>query len=333
MERFRFLLSLGIVASVGVLAVIACDPPQAKKGPLKTTPAPDDDDDDTVRPDDDDDITVTPKPPESDPELPDGGKPPGRVYAHSASALFLFNPLNKKLEKIADFQGLHQTTIGTTDRVLDIALDRDSAMYGTTDNGFVKIDPIDAKVTYIKEEGNFLYPNGLGFVPMGTVDPTKEALVGYKVAPDAGVGEQFATDYYRIDLQTGNMTRIGQLNPPGAAMKYKSSGDIISMLRNDKAYVAVRPFDPSTDAGVPDSIAEIDPKTGQIKTVLDDTGFAEFWGLGQWAGAAYGFSNRGAIVEIDLVTGKGKLVTTEPSDAGVAQWFGAGVTTNAPTKP
>ena len=78
------------------------------------------------------------------------------------------------------------------------------------------------------------------------------------------------------------------------------------------------------------------PSTGRIKAIIGDTKKTKLYGLSQWAGTAYAFSGTGEIVEIDMATGAAKLVTglVYAADAGSgALWFGAGVTTDAPTKP
>ena len=203
-------------------------------------------------------------------------------------------------------------------------------MYGTTDTGFVKISPTDATVTYIHQEGNYEYPNALTFVPLGTVEPTKEALVGFKQVD----GQTGATSYVRIDLTSGAMTTIGDING-GAAFgqaAWQSSGDIIAMRRDgNRAFVTVKPWNP--DGGLPDdtgtdSLAEIDPATGLIKTIIGAIGQEDLYGLGQWAGTAYGFNDQGNIIQIDLTSGAGTTLTTLTDDSGAPEaWFGAGVTT------
>jgi hypothetical protein len=331
MDRFRyFLIGCGLV-SFATAAVIACTPDPAPTGtPLTTNtdkPKKTTGDDDTTSGDDD---TTTVKP-ESDPPLPDGGKPPGRVYAHTADTLYLYDPLIKTLTKIGPFTG-----VDPGDRMLDIALDRDSVMYGTSDEGLVKIDPTTAACVYIKKDASINYPNALTFVPKGTLDPTKDALVGFT----QGVGTAGATKYVRIDTSTGEVSApLGDLNKDGAPINWKSSGDIIAMSRNgNRAFVTVKMFNPDggTVDGDPgtDSLAEIDPKTGTIIDLIGDIGQPDFYGLGQWAGTAYGFNFEGNIVEINMVTGQGKTIMSVTDDAGApVAWFGAGVTTDSPTKP
>lgn len=318
-SRFALFFALGSGVSLSAAALIACSSPEPKsKIPFDYR----DDDTDTKK---DAGKTRREDPPqtEEDPPLADGGKPPGRVYAHTAKTLYLFDPLAETLTKIGDLSCLNPG-----DRLLDIALDRDSVMYGTSDDGFLRIDPVDARCSYVKEDPAAQYPNSLSFVPMGTVDDTKEVLVGYQFDPDA-VNE--ATFYVQIDLGTGTMTKVGDLNPPGAAVRYKSSGDLISTSRNgNKAYLSVKKV---SDPEANDYLAEIDPKTGTIKTIVGDVTQKNLYGLAQWAGTAYGFNDDGNIIEIDMATGAGTTLMTLTEDAGVVAWFGAGMTTIAPTKP
>ena len=268
----------------------------------------------------------TPTKPPSDDPLPDGGKPPGRVFAHTADTLYLFEPLSKTLTELGKFDCLD-----SGDEVIDIALDKTSTMYATSFGGFLNVRPVasgDGTVhcSYIKKGSG--YPNSLGFVPIGTVDPTKEALVGY--APD-GLD---ATKYVRIDVDTGAVTPIGNLNPPDAATIFQSSGDVIGLSRfvnGNRAVLTVKPGN-GGDAATTDSLAEIDPATGALKQVFPETGHKNLFGLGQWAGNGYAFDETGEIVQIEMTTGKATVVPAT-ADGGVHNWYGAGVTTDAPTAP
>jgi hypothetical protein len=258
------------------------------------------------------------------------------VYAHTADTLYLFDPLAKTLKligKLACLKPADPDTGAGADRLLDIALDQYSVMYGTTDRGFVKVDPVDASCSYVRDDALVKYPNSLGFVPTGTVDPTKETLVGYQFDP-AAFDE--ATVYVKIDLATGAVAKVGDLNAPDAPVRYRSSGDLFALIRSgNKAYLTVNQID--DDAGTPtDSLAEIDPATGRIKAIIGDTKKTKLYGLAQWAGTAYAFSGTGEILEIDMTTGAAKPVTglVDTADAGSGvEWFGAGVTTDSPTKP
>ncbi|MBX3187496.1 MAG: hypothetical protein KF819_10800 [Labilithrix sp.] len=240
------------------------------------------------------------------------------IYAHTADTLYTFDATAKSLAEIGKLSCLSEG-----DRLLDIAVDGKGAVFGTTDEAFIAVNPADATCTRIIAKDNL--PNSLSFVPAGTLDATSEALVGYAFDAQAK-----AVRYVRIDTTNGNMTEIGLLNPASATKKYTSSGDIFSVHKDgDKTYLTVRE-DPST--GSPDMLAEIDPKTGTIKSMVGNTLQRDIWGLAYWGGKAYGFSGDGNVTEINVQTGVSNLVTTLKDKDNVAvPWFGAGVTTEAPT--
>lgn len=264
---------------------------------------------------------------EQDAEVADTYIPPGtpgRVYAHTADTLYLFEPVGNDLKMIGKFSCLNGA-----EQVIDLAVDRTGSVYATTFARFLKVDPITATCTEIKahdvDEDD--YPNALSFVPAGTVDPTKEALVGY--AP-TGSGVE-SIDYVRIDTSTGLMTKIGVLNPTTVGTQYKSSGDLISLIQNqNRTFLTVKIY--GSDAGAnTDLLAEVDPKTGNLKKIIGDTKQTDIFGLGYWAGKGYGFSDNGKISEIDMSTGSATVVKTLTGDGGVGiPWYGAGVTTEAP---
>lgn len=255
----------------------------------------------------------------------EGGAASGRVYAHTRDTLYLFEPLAKKLTPIGKFD-----CITAADSVIDLAVDRSGAMYATTFHKFLTVDPTNAKCTVVKEEAaTTYYPNSLSFVPIGTVDATKEALVGY--AEDGNTG--YIENYVRIEPTTGAMTTIGNLNPNGgvAGTYYDVAGDLVALIRDaNRAYVIVKP-DAVTDGGAPtDYLAEIDPKTGTIKQIVGPTSQVNTYGFGYWAGKGYGFSADGRLTEIDMSTGKTTNVLSIDAGGG---WYGAGVTTDSPVVP
>ena len=279
--------------------------------------------------------TSTPDPtsdsPAGDTYIPPGS--PSRIYAHTQDTMYLFEPTTNALTMIGKFSCLDPND--STDVVVDMAVDRTNSVYATTFTRFLKVDPITAQCTEIHKitdtdvEGN--YPNALSFVPAGTVDPTKEALVGY--APYQS--DTASTDYIRIDTTTGAQTYIGPLNDFSADKQYASSGDLISLIQAaNKTYLTVKETYEDGGASPTDYLAEVDPTTGMIKQVIGDTGQTNIFGLGYWAGKAYGFSDNGKISAIDTSTGSAQVVyTLKGADGGAAPWYGAGVTTEAPISP
>lgn len=262
---------------------------------------------------------------EEDAEVADTYIPPGtpgRVYAHTKDTLYLYEPVGGELKQIGKFSCLD--TADMNDVVVDLAVDKTGTVYATTFRRFLKVDPITAGCTEIKKAavGDDSFPNALSFVPAGTVDPTKEALVGY--APVGGSPD--STDYVRIDTTTGTMTKIGQLNATTGGTQYKSSGDLISLIQDaNRTFLTVKLLG---DGGTgTDLLAEVDPKTGVMKRIVGDTKQTNLFGLGYWAGKGYGFSDDGKISQIDMKTGAASVVKS------AAPWYGAGVTTEAPITP
>lgn len=237
----------------------------------------------------------------------DSGTPVGEVWAHSAGTLYKLEPFSKVTTRIGDFNGCSGS-------VIDIALDKNGQMYGTTPGSLEQIDKHTAKCTTINSNNS--YPNSLTFVPAGTLDPNQEVLVGFE-------GDQ----YVRIDPATGNKSTVGSLNPNSTGKTFLSSGNVVSII-GDKTYLTVKV---TPDLGS-DGIIEVDPKTGKALKLIGATGQQDIFGLGYWAGTAYGFTNGGQIFAIDLMTGKSTNIPIPNPPAGLSFW-GAGVTTAAPISP
>jgi hypothetical protein len=243
----------------------------------------------------------------------------GEVYGHSALTLYRFDPVGGTFVTVGDFSCL-QGTDGVAE-MLDIAIDRGGNMVGTAAMSehavivgrLVTIEKKTAACTVLRTGS---YPNSLAFVPVGTVLPDREALVGY--VNDA---------YVMINPDTGMVSGIGNLNPPGAANPWMSSGDIVSIVGGG-AYVTIIPKGSVTADPAGDRIAEVDPATGAIKRVIGATGAAGLYGLGYWGGIAYGFSSSGVLVKIDLTSGAGTPIPI--TGAPTAGFYGAGTTTVAP---
>ncbi len=259
----------------------------------------------------------------------DAAPPVGEVYAHSPTSLYKLEPFSKTITTLGNFDCLTACSMLITGcGMWDIAIDEKGKMLGTgvtalsqiaAAGKLVEIDKGTGHCTEIKTlAASQLFPNSLTFVPAGTLDPNSEALVGY-------VSDQ----YVRIDTTTGNQTTIGALNPSAVGTWY-SSGDIVS-IKGGKTYLTAKPTTDPMYAGS-DSILEVDPVTGKALKKIGDTTFTKLWGLGFWAGTAYGFSAAGQLCSIDLTTGKGTPIPQMGIPQGL-QWWGAGVTTVAPIAP
>ncbi|MBL8741102.1 MAG: hypothetical protein JNK04_08415 [Myxococcales bacterium] len=230
---------------------------------------------------------------------PAGGAPPveeiAEVFGHSASELYKLDPDTKAVTLVGQFNGCSS--------VIDIALDKDSRLVGSTNGAIYEIDKTTAACTEIATGG---FPNSLSFIPAGTLDPNAEALVGYN-------GDQ----YIRIDPLTGAITNIGSLNAGGLS----SSGDIVS-VKDGGTYLTVIGNGCATDC-----LLEVNPATGAMIKNWGPVGYGATYGIAFWAGSVYGFSEGGNLFE--LTFDNNVMTSTLISSPGTA-WWGAGSTTSAP---
>ncbi len=314
-NRRALLWLLGTSAVAASPAFSACSTAEKPKPPPLVLQ-----DDDAAKPSTPPTTPTEPPPP---PPPPDAGPPKGTIYAHTGRTLFLFEPYGKTLTRIGDFSCLNPSD--RLSEVGDIAVNRDGEVYGTTLNGrFLRIDPASATCTEIAQVPNTPgYPNSLSFVPRGTLDPANDALVGYN-----------EEDYVRIDVATGNITKIGTLNPPDASTRYRSSGDVVS-IGQERTYLTAHTLGPDggdLDAG--DVLVQVDPKTGRRLRIAGNTGRKNLYGMGYWGGKAYGFNAAGEILSIDPQSATTTPLPIPRPDASATQgvWYGAGSTTVAPSQ-
>lgn len=221
------------------------------------------------------------------------------VYGHSAKTLYSLDPVTKAVEVVGNFDGCKD--------VIDIALDEKSTLIAASYESLYNVDKATAKCTEIAT-GN--YPNSLSFVPKGTVDPNEEALVGY----DGG-------DYLRIDVKTGQSTKIGALGG-----SYVSSGDIVS-VKGGKTFLTVK----GGSCDKTDCLVEVDPKNGKMLKNWGSIEHQKVFGLSFWGGKVFGFDDSGSLFEVTF--GSNKIVTTDipiPKKPSDLQFWGAGSSTSAP---
>lgn len=251
-----------------------------------------------------------------------GTAAPGEVFGHSDDTLYKLEPISKTVTVVGKFSGI-DINCNMGEGMWDIALDKDGNMYGsaqvytsdcnTSSGQILKIDKTTGTTTVLGTASSS-FPNSLSFVPAGTIDPTNEVLVGYDGAT-----------YLRIDPTSGATTTIGSLNPNSTGQTWYSSGDIVSII-GGKTYLTAT-LDPQGSSN--DSILEVDPVTGKALTVIGEVGFGKVWGLGFWAGTAYGFDDGGQLFSIDLTNGASTPIPLGGSISTVS-FYGAGNTTSAP---
>jgi hypothetical protein len=232
-------------------------------------------------------------------QLPDVQQPPpvAVVYAHGPDNLYKVDPNTKSVTLIGPFQGCSS--------VIDLAIDGNNNAFVTTFGGLYSLDTKTAKCTMISQGS---YPNSLSFVPKGTLDSTKEALVGY-------VG----STYVRIDEKTGNVTNVGSIGSG-----YSSSGDIVSVI-NGGTFLTVN------GNNCNDCLLQVDPKTGSMIKNYGSVNHSSVFGLAFWAATLYGFDSSGVLFTINANGNTIKTVDIKiPNAPPNLNWWGAGSTTSAP---
>lgn len=240
-----------------------------------------------------------------------GGSPElFEVYGHGPNDLFRLDPTNNNLV----------TLVGSFENcasgIIDIAIDKDNNILGVSTTALWSINRDSGACTKIAD-GSF--PNSLSFVPEGTLDANKEALVGYEVA-----------NYVRIDPASGNK----QIVTTGALTGgLESSGDIVSVdggADGNATYLTVR----GPGCADIDCLVEIDPITGAVLQNFGSVGFDDVFGLAYWGGSAYGFAREGDVFEItfngSVVSSQAITIPNPPSDL---EFWGAGSSTLVPLLP
>lgn len=272
-------------------AAVIPPPPSGADAEVEPVPEPD-----AATPGFTPDAAVPPPPPPQ----PDAGLTPGGVvYAHSASELYRVDPVTLEVQLVGPL--LWPADIAV-DWLTDLAVDADGDLVGISFTRVYDVDPATGVCTKLADlTGSF---NGLSFVPAGVLDPGAETLVA--AAVDGTL--------WRLEAATGVATAIGAY---GAGLG--SSGDTVSVA--GFGTVATVKNGPSPT----DWLATVDPATGAA-TLVGDTGVTDIWGLGYWGGQVYGFTATNQFVVIDVATGVATVVET-----GAVTWWGAGVTTAAPS--
>jgi hypothetical protein len=234
----------------------------------------------------------------------EAGKPDltgqGEVFGHSDNTLYRVDTVTRSVTEIGVFNGCSN--------INDIALDESSSIYATTGAELFYVETNTGNCTRI---ATGMFPASLSFVPAGTVEADREALVGF-------VGG----DYVKIDSKSGMVTKIGEIG-----QGFASSGDVVS-AKGGKTFLTV------TGPGCTDSdcLLEIDPKTGALAKNWGPIGKSKVFGLAFWAGALYGFTDSGELVLVTIDTGT-LVAMSIPITNAPKSFRGAGSTTSAPTGP
>ena len=231
------------------------------------------------------------------------------VYAHSDTVLWAVDPRTNTLRNVGTFS--FAASAPPDHAITDVAVDANGVLVGTTRTALFRIDTSTAACTLIAMlPGNGFV--GLTYVPAGVLDPSSEVLVG-----GTGPGT-----YWRIDPSTGMSTMLGQLKV--GRTNYQLSGDFVS-VQGAGTFATVRAMGVASSSQ--DQLARMNERTGEL-TIIGNTGFQKIFGLAYYRNTLYGFTDAGQFISIDIMTGRGRMISTP-----AMQFYGAGVTTLAPIAP
>jgi hypothetical protein len=238
----------------------------------------------------------------------DGGTDISLVYAHSGTMLYRVDSTSFTTVAIGPFNIDGES-------LTDLAVDKNEHMVGITLDRLYSIDSTTGSATLFKSLSESASGfTSLSYIPTDLTDPNSADIL-------VSANDQGAV--YQIDATTGSAKEIGSYGMSGSN-KIVSSGDLIG-VRDLGIYATVDVGNQQND----DYLAKIDPATWQATLIGSGTGFSKIFGLGFWAGTIYGFvdggDNAGKMITIDSTTGVGTLV-----NSGTVEWYGAGVTTDAP---
>jgi hypothetical protein len=226
------------------------------------------------------------------------------VYAHTGSVLYRVDSSTLSTVEVGPLTGLGN------EGLTDLAVDKNENMVGITLSKLYSIVPTTGAATLVSALPAAV--NGatsLSYIPSDLTDPNSTDIL--VTADSKGA-------VYEIDPGTGSATMIGSYGS-AAGGKIVSSGDLIG-VRNLGIYATV-----NVGSAANDYLAKIDPATWAATPLGTGTGFKNIFGLGFWAGTIYGFTMSGQMITIDINSGAGTMASS-----GTQQWFGAGVTTDAP---
>lgn len=227
-----------------------------------------------------------------------------RVFAHTADTLYSIDPRSFTVTRVGDFiwpDGASQMT--------DLAINATGEAWGITFSSLYRVDLATARCTFIAPFAGAEF-NGLSFIPGGELEPG-EVLVA---ANRNGA-------YVRVDPATGAIRQLGLYGADTG-----SSGDLVSVAGGG-TFATIVDLNVGLGEEPVEYLARIDPTNGRA-TRIGPTGVTRTWGVGYWRSRVYGFTEGGAVVTLDITTGR----ATEVARNSVA-WWGAAVTTIAPVAP
>jgi hypothetical protein len=280
------------------------------------------------------------------------GSAPSVIYSHTNTTLFKLDPTSLAVTQIGDFDCIGN---GGDSSMTDVAVDSKGDLWGVSETHVYPLQIQGSTVHCVQQiplnGGNGAVFYALTFAPKGTLDPANEVLVAGNSA-----GELWAIDPSGQLTQHGTFGTVPANDGNGhsyqnAGRAWELSGDIVFLANNGQpvGFATVRdcPNPPSSSGcDTSDTLIQIDlTKLGPGTQVVTQsvrgmvtqgsgcsmydshsTDFGKLYGIGAWNDKIYGFSNSGALIDIDNADGSACLVQYFAQNS----WAGAGVTTVAP---
>ncbi len=286
-----------------------------------------------------------------------GGGGPGVIYAHTNTTLFQLDTMTLAATQIGDFDCIGSG--GSQDTSMtDVAVNSAGDLWGISKTHVYSLQiqgsTVHCAQTIPLNNGGSVTFYALTFAPVGVLDPAKEVLVAGNTA-----GELWAIDSSGQLTQHGSFGTVPSNDGNGHSYQnsgqvWELSGDIVFLANGNSpvGFATVRdcPSPPSSNnCDTADTLIQIDmtklgPGTQSVTQAIRGkivqgtscpmndthaTDFGKLFGIGAWNDKVYGFSNSGALIEIDNTDGTGCLVQYFSQN----KWAGAGVSTLAPVKP
>jgi len=170
----------------------------------------------------------------------------------------------------------------------DIAVDDRRQGFLSEQTRFYRVDLDTVTCAPPGPSGPLGYPGTLAFVPIGTLDPTQQVLVGY-------VG----SSYRRIDPTTGASTEIGSIgggHRPISTVATRSGRLFVGDVGN----------------GCSDCLVEVDPTTGAVERSYGSLG-RNVGALVAWDETLYGFDSR-RLFSVTATPGASTAIVTDVGD-------------------
>jgi hypothetical protein len=264
------------------------------------------------------------------------------LYAHTDTTLYRLDADNVSapMVKIGDFDCVGK---GQVAAMTDIAVAKDGKLFGVSD---VAAYPLSLQGGAVHCDAVWTLPANARFYGL-TVAPENTVA-----AAEVLIGANSAGELYQIDPASGATTQVGTLGKDAKGLPNELSGDIVFLANAGapvgfatvRSCVAGKTGKPPTCSDI-DTLIEVDVKAvrpgtqsvlkstrGQVKkgawckNAASPPDFGGMFGITAFKDKVFGFSRKGAFIEVHNDDGTGCLITEYTSE----KFAGAGVTTAAP---